>query len=81
MATLQNLFIKTQNTPQFQTFQEQFDANIFVEDNLPCLINSIQNKNLGFKKKKKKTPMIFHKFFLPELYFIMSYITFLKIFI
>jgi hypothetical protein len=46
VATLQNLFIKDKNTPQFQTFQEQFDA--FVEDNFPCLINSIQNTNLGF---------------------------------
>jgi hypothetical protein len=49
LATLQNLFIKRQNTPKFQTFQEQFDADIFVEDNFPCLINSIQNTNLGFK--------------------------------
>jgi len=67
LATLQNLFIKRQNTPQFQTFQEQFDANIFVKDNFPGLINSIQNTNLGFLKKNTNGhpqiffyPIIFH---------------------
>jgi hypothetical protein len=37
-------------TPQFQTFQKQFDANIFVENNFSCLVNSIQNTTLGLKK-------------------------------
>jgi hypothetical protein len=49
-VTLQNLFIKKQNTLQFQIFQEQFDANIFVDDNFLRLVNFIQNTTLGLKK-------------------------------
>jgi hypothetical protein len=43
---------KNKTHPQFQTFLEQFDDNIFEEDNFSCLVNSIQNATLGFKKTK-----------------------------
>jgi phage major head subunit gpT-like protein len=52
VASIAEFIYKKKNTLQFQTFHEQFDANIFVEDNFSCLVNSIQNKTLGFKKIK-----------------------------